>query len=50
MSNKSDKTAENPFERFRQFAKKIVTVPKTEIDKRESEYRKHRQAVRKAKA
>jgi hypothetical protein len=38
------------FERFRQFAQKVVSVPKTEIDRRESEYRKHRKEVRKARA
>jgi len=31
-----------PFEKFRQFTKKIVSVPKAEIDRRELEYKKTR--------
>jgi hypothetical protein len=31
---------ETPFEKFRQFTKKIVSVPKAEIDRRETEYKK----------
>jgi hypothetical protein len=38
------------FDRFRAFAKRVVSVPKTEIDRRDAEYRKHRKAVKKAKA
>lgn len=30
------------FEKFREFAKKIVSVPKSEIDRRETEYKKSR--------
>jgi len=33
---------ETPFEKFRQFTKKIVSVPKSEIDRRETEYKKAR--------
>jgi len=33
---------ETPFEKFRQFTKKIVSVPKSEIDRREKQYRKAR--------
>jgi len=36
------KSDETPFEKFRQFAKKIVSVPKSEIDRREQEYKKAR--------
>lgn len=36
--------------RFRDFAKQLVSVPKSEIDRRESEYKKQREAARKAKA
>jgi hypothetical protein len=31
-------------EQFRGFVKKIISVPKTEIDKKEAEYRKKRNA------
>jgi hypothetical protein len=34
--------SETQFEKFRQFAKKIVSVPKSEIDRRETEYKKSR--------
>jgi len=33
---------ETPFEKFRQFTKKILSVPKDEIDRREAEYKKYR--------
>jgi len=33
---------ETPFEKFRQFTKKIVSVPKAEIERREAEYQKTR--------
>lgn len=47
----SDETnpADSPFERFRQFAKKIVSVPKKEIDRRNREYKKERAELRKQK-
>jgi hypothetical protein len=32
----------SPAEKFRQFAQQIVSVPKTEIDRREAEYKKAR--------
>jgi hypothetical protein len=33
---------ETPFEKFRTFTQKIVSVPKAEIDRREAEYQKTR--------
>jgi hypothetical protein len=33
---------ETPFEKFRHFTKKIVSVPKAEIDRREHAYKKAR--------
>jgi hypothetical protein len=39
---------ETPFEKFRQFTKKIVSVPKAEIDRREQAYKKARKAKRKS--
>lgn len=31
-----------PFEKFQQFAKKVLSVPKAEIDRRENDYKKQR--------
>jgi len=39
--------SETPFEKFRKFTKKIVSVPKAEIDRREVEYQKTRKGKRK---
>lgn len=36
-----------PFEKFQQFAKQVLSVPKKEIDRREAEYQKAR-AVKKS--
>jgi hypothetical protein len=33
---------ETPYERFRALVKKVVSVPKAEVDKRKSAYRKQR--------
>ena len=38
---------ENQFEKFKQFAKQIVSVPKSEIDRREQEYKKGRAKLKK---
>lgn len=35
-----------PFEKFRDFAKKIVSVPKSEIDRREIAYKKARKKIK----
>jgi hypothetical protein len=42
-------TVENktPFEKFREFTRKVVSVPKAEIDRREKEYKKARKQGRK---
>ena len=37
-----------PFEKFQQFTKKVLSVPKTEIDRREKEYQKGRNKKSKA--
>ena len=34
--------SETPFEKFREFTRKVVSVPKAEIDRREAEYQKSR--------
>jgi hypothetical protein len=45
-------TGENktPFEKFRQFIKMIVAVPKAEIDRREQEYKKTRADLKQKRA
>ena len=41
MNDKMPKN-ETPFEKFMEFTKKIVAVPKSEIDRREKAYKKAR--------
>jgi len=36
------KNDNSEFENFRQFAQKLISVPKSEIDRRETEYKKSR--------
>lgn len=40
------KEAETPFEKFREFTRKVVSIPKSEIDQREAEYQKARKKNR----
>ena len=40
---------ESEFEKFRQFTQKVVAVPKSEIDRREKEYKKARKKRAKRK-
>jgi predicted phosphoribosyltransferase len=42
-------TEKNDFQRFLEAMKQIVSAPKTEIDRREAEYRKERKAKKDAK-
>jgi hypothetical protein len=35
-------TEQTPFQRFEEFARRVVSVPKKEIDEREREYRERR--------
>ena len=42
MGNKQ----ETPFDKFREFARKVISVPKSEIDRREKEYKKARKKER----
>jgi hypothetical protein len=45
------KNKTNPeFENFRVFAKKIISVPKSEIDRREGEYKKSRAKQKRSKS
>ena len=38
--------AQTPFEKFKDFASKVMAVPKGEIDRREDEYKKSRKLKR----
>ncbi|MGO8836324.1 MAG: hypothetical protein ACLQAH_08485 [Limisphaerales bacterium] len=46
MKTEINPASETPFEKFRQFTKKIVAVPKSEIDRREKQYQKARKTKR----
>jgi hypothetical protein len=37
----------NSYDRFEKFVKKVMAVPKEEIDRREAEYQRARKAVKK---
>jgi len=39
-----------PFEKFRELTKKVVSVPKAEIDRRENKYQKTRQKAKRRKS
>jgi hypothetical protein len=45
---KSDKPSEE-YARFEKLAKQLISVPKSEIDKREAEYQKQKKTGRKRK-
>jgi hypothetical protein len=47
MMKAGAKPEPTPFERFRDFARKIIAVPRAEIDQQEAEYQRER-AKRKA--
>ena len=38
------------FEKFRQFTQRVVSVPKSEIDRREEQYQKERAKLKKRKS
>jgi hypothetical protein len=40
---------ETPFQKFKNFAQKITAVPKAEIDRRETEYKKSRAKLKRRK-
>jgi hypothetical protein len=46
---KTDKPSEE-YAQFEKLAKSLIAVPKSEIDKREAEYQKHKKAGKKRKA
>ena len=41
---------ETPFDKFKNFAKQVVAVPKDEIDRREVEYKKSRAKLKRGKS
>jgi len=44
--SKSDKPSEE-YQNFEKLAKQLISVPKSEIDKREAEYQRHKKAGKK---
>jgi len=46
----ADDKEQTPFDKFREFTKRVVSVPKAEIDRREKEYKAARKRKRKARA
>lgn len=47
---KPTKTPSEEYQRFEQFVKELVAVPKSELDKREAEYQRKKLAEKKRKA
>jgi len=50
MTKAGPKPEPTPFERLRDFARKIVAVPKAEINEKEAEYRLEREKIKKVGA
>jgi hypothetical protein len=46
----TQRDGESEYERFERLAKQVISVPKSEINKREAEYQKARKAAKKRKA
>ena len=46
--SKSEKPSEE-YQNFEKLAKQLISVPKSEIDKREAEYQKHKKTTKKRK-
>lgn len=44
--SKSEKPSDE-YQRFEKLAKQLISVPKSEIDKREAEYQKHKKQTKK---
>jgi hypothetical protein len=47
---KASKPPSEEYQNFEKLAKQLISVPKSEIDKREAEYQKQKKAGRKRKA
>jgi len=50
MEEKTETPDPNAFERFRRLVKKVVSVPKSEVDRRAEEWKAARQAAKNEKA
>lgn len=46
MKEKTKATTNNEFSRFEELTRKLVSVPKKEVDRREKEYKKGREKKR----
>jgi hypothetical protein len=49
MKRTTSKPPSEEYQRFEKLAKSLAAVPKSEIDKREAEYQKHKRAGKKRK-
>jgi hypothetical protein len=47
--SKTDKPPSEEYSNFERLAKSLISVPKSEIDKREEEYQKHKKMAKKKK-
>jgi hypothetical protein len=47
---KTSKPPSEEYQRFEKLAKSLISVPKSEIDKREAEYQKHKKTAKKRRA
>jgi hypothetical protein len=47
MKKKDSKPPSEEYERFEKLAKQLISVPKSEIDKREAEYQKQKKTGKK---
>ena len=47
MKKKPDKPPSEEYARFEKLAKQLISVPKSEIDKREAEYQRARKTTKK---
>lgn len=47
MKKKISEPPSDEYQRFEKLAKQLVSVPKSEIDKREAEYQKHKKTTKK---
>lgn len=47
MKKRTSKPPSEEYARFEQLAKSIIAVPKSEIEKREAEYQKHKKTAKK---
>jgi hypothetical protein len=45
--SKTDKPPSEDYQRFEQLAKQLISVPKSEIDKREAEYQRAKRRTKK---